>query len=468
MAASLLVIDDDPQICGMLKDTFKAEGYDIFIANSASNGIDIIEKEDPDLIFLDIRMPKDMDGMEALKVIKEGYPHSEVIMITAYGEVGTAIKAMKLGAYDYISKPFEMEEIRVLTKKALESSRLKAEVNFLRIEESRRHFQDIIGESSSIQRIFRLIQKIAHAPTSTLLIQGEPGTGRELVARAIHRESSRRDMPFVSVNCSTLTDDQLEAELFGYEKGAFKDDSKRTRGYFEHAKGGTVFLKDIGDMSRILQAKILRVIEEQKITRIGGIKGIDVDVRIIAATSKNIERAVRSMEFNEELYFRLNIVSIELPPLREREDDVVLLTHYFIREGNRQYKKNIRVISKKVIDIFRNYDWPGNIRELKNVIERIMILNNEEVLHIDHLPGEFLYKQKDQDARILQKRYQDESFRSLRKRTIEEFEMNFVKALLEKNKGDIVQSAVDAKLSVTEFKKLVKKYYISPHDFNDS
>jgi transcriptional regulator with PAS, ATPase and Fis domain len=301
---------------------------------------------------------------------------------------------------------------------------------------------------------------------STVLIQGESGTGKELVARAIHRESARRDHPFISVNCSIFPGNQLEAELFGYEKGTFPDAMERVKGYLEHAQGGTIFLDEIADLNLNLQAKLLRVIQENIFSRMGGVKNISADIRLIAATRKNLENAVRNMEFREDLYFRFNIVRVELPPLRQREDDFITLMHFFIEEGNRQYKKKIKVISKDVIEIFRNYNWPGNVRELKNIIERIMILSDDEVLQTDQLPREFIDKQRDQDAKILISSVGGDSFRSLRKRTIEEFEMSYIQALLRKNKGDIVQSAVDAKLGVTEFKKLVKKYYIAPDDFN--
>ena len=465
MQNSILVIDDDAHICQLLQLTFDKEGYEVFIAHSAEESLLIVEKEDLNLIFLDIRLPE-MDGMEALKIIKERFPNIEVIMITGYGEVKTAIDAMKFGAYDYVSKPFDLEEIRVLADKAIESARLKAEVDFLKVEESRRYFQDLIGESPQMKEVFLLIKKVSRSPTATVLIHGKNGTGKETVARAIHSESDRREFPFIAVNCSAHPQNKLEAELFGYEKDAFPDAVTRKKGYFELARGGTILLNEIGDMSLNLQAKLLRVIQENQITRIGGIRNIGVDIRIIAAMSKSLERAVRNMEFREDLYFRLNVVTVELPPLRHRDNDVILLMHYFIKEGNRQFNKNIRVISKDVIDIFHNYSWLGNVRELKNIIERIMILNDGEILQPDYLPREFLHKHQDGDVKILQTRHEGESFRSLRKRTIEEFEMNFVKALLKKNKGDIVQSSVEAKLGITEFKKLVKKYYIAPLDYD--
>jgi len=388
MPQKILVVDDEQLIRWTLEQHLVKEGYDVATVESAEKGLELINEEAPDLVLLDNRLP-DMSGLELLEKINVQERGLMVIMITAYGMVETAVKAMKLGAYDYISKPFNLEEITFVIKKALEAGSLRKQVTLLR-QQCKGQVDAIIGEGEEMAKVKNLILKIAKSDATTVLIQGESGTGKELVARAIHASSARADKPFMAVNCAALPVTLLESELMGHEKGAFTDAKAAKKGLFELADGGTVFLDEIGDMDLSMQAKLLRVLENKTFKRVGGVKDIKVDVRVISATNQELSRAISEGRFRKDLYYRLQVVPVNLPPLRERGDDVLLLARYYIAYFNQELHKNVRGISKEVEQILLLYPWPGNVRELKNALERAMILDVDTDLLPEHLPQEIL------------------------------------------------------------------------------
>lgn len=390
MSRKILVIDDEKLIRWTLEQHLVKEGYDVVTADSAEKGMLLIAEDEPDLILLDNRLPE-MSGLEMLEKLKAQERGLMVIMITAYGMVETAVKAMKFGAYDYISKPFNLEEITFVINKAMEAGSLRSQVKQLRQEQSAR-IEAIIGECDEMIKIKNLIAKIAKSDATTVLIQGESGTGKELVAKAVHYSSSRSDKPFMAINCAALPVTLLETELMGHEKGAFTDAKAAKKGLFEMADGGTVFLDEIGDMHISMQAKLLRMLEEKTFKRVGGIKDIKVDVRLISATNQELSKAMNEGRFRKDLYYRLQVVPIHLPPLRDRGRDVMLLAQCFVEHFNQECHKNVHHISKEAEHMMISYSWPGNVRELRNVIERAMILDIDREISPEHLSQEMLEK----------------------------------------------------------------------------
>ena len=388
MKPSILIVDDDEVMQQTLSDVLKKKGYEIFSVGGGNGALSIIKKNIIDLVLLDMRLP-DVDGIEVLKKVKELDTEILVIMMTAYSDVQTAVSAMKSGAYHYINKPFELEELKLLIEKGLETKSLINEVRRLH-RQQREEFQNshIHGVSPQIQYVKELIGMISRTHKTSVLIQGESGTGKELAANAIHYNSKRGSKPLMKINCSAIPDSLLESELFGYEKGAFTDAKNTKKGLFELADGGTVFLDEIGDMKPFLQSKILRVLENQTFMRVGGERELKVDVRIIAATNKNLEALVREGLFRKDLYYRLKVMVIEMPPLRDRVEDILLLSNLFIEENNREHNKNIRGFNEEGKKLLTQYHWPGNVRELKNVIERAMILSDQDFITHKQLPFE--------------------------------------------------------------------------------
>lgn len=377
----ILVVDDEVSVQNSLRMIFKND-YQVIIAGNAGEAVVKFKSEDPDLVFLDIIMPG-KDGIDTLREIREFQPFTPVIMLTATRTVRTAVEAMKLGAYDYISKPFDVEELRLAAKKALESRDLKTENIRLQGEvEERYRFDNIIGKSKGMREIFSTIRQISEK-ASTVLIHGESGTGKELVARAIHYNSPRKNKPFVAVNCAAIPETLIESELFGHEKGSFTDAQSRRIGHFELAHQGTLFLDEISELSLSTQAKILRSIQEREFIRVGGTKTISVDVRLIAATNRNLEEQMAKGAFRSDLYYRINVVPIHIPPLRNRKDDIFLLTQHFLEKHAGPGKKHI---TPQAMDVLGAYDWPGNVRELENIIERVVVLSKGEVIAPEDLP----------------------------------------------------------------------------------
>ena len=385
MREPVLIIEDDLNTREGLKTFLEEEGYRITAVEKGEEGIELVKEKSFPVVVTDLKLPG-MDGIEVLREVHRISPNTEVIILTAYGTVENAVEAMKEGAYHYLTKPINLEEFILVIKKALEHYRLKEKVELLEKQlEERYRFENIIGSSRRMREIFQTITQVA--PTrAPVLITGESGTGKELVARAIHRRSDRKDKPFVVIHCGALVSTLLESELFGHEKGAFTGAIESKPGRFELANGGTVFLDEISEIEPSVQVKLLRVLQEQEFERVGGIKTIKVDVRIVSATNVNLEERVKEGKFREDLYYRLKVISIHLPPLRERKEDIPLMVNAFIKEANTLNKKNIRGITSRALSLLMNYHWPGNVRELKNVIESMVILARKDILTVNDVP----------------------------------------------------------------------------------
>ncbi len=380
----ILIVDDEKivreSISLLLQDDYKT-----LLASNVNEALKIYQEEHPHLVLLDIIMPE-IDGLQGLEKLKEIDGSVTVIMVTAVAVVNTAVEAMKKGAYDYIQKPFDAEELKIKIHKAIATKDMVNEVKFLRYEISKKYdFENIIGKSKAIDEVFAKIRQIADTKTN-VLITGESGTGKELIAKAIHYNSSRRGKPFVAINCAAIPETLMESEIFGHEKGAFTDASARKIGQFELANEGTLFLDEIGDLPLLTQAKILRVLQEKEFLRVGGTKTIKVDVRLIAATNKDLVKATKEGRFREDLFYRINVIPVFLPPLRERREDIPPLIEHFINKKSIDNNKAKKSFSQEAMDIMLNYNWPGNIRELENVIERIITLTPDDVIKIEHLP----------------------------------------------------------------------------------
>ncbi|AZO95305.1 sigma-54 dependent transcriptional regulator [Halocella sp. SP3-1] len=387
MDNSILIIDDDAGLRNSLSVFLQKNSFNVYQAAGAKKGINIIKDKDIDLVLLDIRMPK-INGIEALKMIKQINSSLNIIIITGYGSIETAVEAMKEGAFDYITKPFNLKELINKINKALEINYLVVR-NKLESKENniKKNFDNIIGKSESMQKIYNLIKKIAKNNV-TVLILGESGVGKEMIAKAIHNHSSRSDGPFIKVNCAALPESLLESELFGYEKGAFTGANKKKKGMFELANKGTLFLDEIGDMTLATQAKILRVLQEREFRSVGGEKFIKVDVRVLAATNTDLKKAIIENNFREDLYYRLNVIKIKVPPLRERREDIPLLSTYFLKKYSKKHNKIIDVLTPDATHILMCHDWPGNVRELENVIEQAIVLSENNVVTSLDFPSE--------------------------------------------------------------------------------
>jgi DNA-binding NtrC family response regulator len=388
--ARILVLDDEYLIRWTLQKNLEKEGYEVILAETGEEALEKVKEEAPDLALLDIKLPG-MDGYEVLEEALKIDGGIIPIMITAFDEVDKVVKAMRLGAFDYIAKPFDFSKVHLSIQKALEASQLKREVRHLRTEKKNWYGGDhIIAISPEMGRVLQISEKIAQSETATVLIQGESGTGKEVIAHLIHERSRRQNMPFITVNCANFPEQMLENELCGHEKGAFTDAKEVKKGLLEVADKGTLFLDEIGDMDLNLQGKILRLVEQKTFRRIGGLKDIRVDVRIVTATNKDLLKLKEEGKFREDLFYRINVASIRIPPLRERPDDILPLTKYFMQKYDEECHKNVQKISKGVEDFLKNYNWPGNVRELKNVMERAMILVEGDTLLMEHLPIEIL------------------------------------------------------------------------------
>lgn len=381
--AYIHIVDDDPLILESLSEFLELEGYEVSAFTSAEDAQLAIVKDTPDIILLDLRLPG-MDGLEYLGIIKKQYPEIEVIIVTGYADVTTAIQAIKLGARDYIKKPFVLDELGVIIKKAVTEKKKNEQLAYLR-QEKQYEFNEIIAASKSMEKVFEFIRQVSNSPKTSVLICGETGTGKELVARAIHYNSPREKKPFIEINCSALQATLLESELFGYEAGAFTDAKRRKKGLMEIAHGGTFFLDEIADMKIDLQVKLLKVIEEQTFRRLGGTKEIKIDLRIISASSRNLLQCMKEGTFREELYYRLGVAIIELPLLRNRNGDVILLADHFINFYNAEFKRHIKGMNSDVKALLLQHSWPGNVRELRNVIERSVLFEKGENLSLNSM-----------------------------------------------------------------------------------
>jgi two-component system, NtrC family, nitrogen regulation response regulator NtrX len=370
MSASILVVDDEEAIVSSLGSILQDEGYEVAVAKSGVEALKIYTVDPPDLMLLDIWMPE-MDGLETLRRVKELVPTAQVMVMSGHGSIETAVKAIKLGAYDYIEKPLSLENVTLRVKHALEQFRLEEENRSLRTKVQRKF--ELVGQSPAMQQLRQLIDT-AGPTNSRVLVGGENGTGKELVARAIHLQSARADRPFVAVNCAAIPETLIESELFGHEKGSFSGATSMKRGQFEQADGGTLFLDEIGDMSLNTQAKVLRALQEQQFNRVGGTKLLKVDVRVLAASNKDLMKEIEKGTFREDLYYRLNVVPIVVPPLRERREDIPLLIRHFMKLHAEEQGLRMKEVTPEAMAVFQQYEWPGNIRELRNLIERLMIM----------------------------------------------------------------------------------------------
>ena len=381
----ILVVDDDPKILEVIADVLKEGGYAVNTASDGTKAIRSIDAEFYDLVVTDLKMPE-IDGMKVLRHVVDQSPETMCIILTGYGTIESAVEAIKAGAFHYITKPIKSGEILMVVEKALKYKLLERENILLRQQLKKKYrFENFVGDSRPIQEVFELIEKVADTD-STILITGESGTGKELIAKAIHYNSYRRDNLMVIINCGAIPEELLESELFGHERGAFTGAHKSRIGRFELANGGTIFLDEIGDMSPNLQVKLLRVLQEQKFERVGSTRTIGVDIRIIAATNQDLFSAVKTGKFREDLYYRLDVIPIRVPPLRRRKSDIPLLMDFFVKKFGQEKQKHVKGFTSEAMDAVLKYDWPGNVRELENLVERVIILTNGEEIGLDDIP----------------------------------------------------------------------------------
>ena len=444
----ILVVDDDPGV----RESFRLileDHYEVVDVPDGPQALDVLRASQVDLVLLDIRLPE-MDGIEVLERIKALDESLEVILVTAVKTVRTAVAAMKLGAFDYLTKPFEEDELLALCTRALEKRSLVREVAFLRGELARTHdFDEIVGTHAAMQKLYRLVAQVART-TATVLITGESGTGKELIARAVHRQGPRRDTPFVPVNPAAVAETLIESELFGHEKGAFTGAYQRKLGKLELAQGGSLFLDEIGMLKAELQAKLLRVLQEREIERVGGTRAIKIDVRVIAATNVDLKQAVARGAFREDLYYRLNVVPIEVPPLRERIEDLPLLVEHFVRQYGQQFGKRVQGLSPEALTALSEYRWPGNVRELQNVVERCVVLADGPLIGLNDLPLDVLLP----DHRLLVRK----ADRLPLKDATEAFEHQIVLQVLERVKGNQSEAARILGVHRNSLKRLLERW----------
>lgn len=396
----ILIVDDEKSILDLLTVVFKKEGYEVQTSLSAKKALDLIDKDNFSLILTDMKLPQ-LSGMEILQYVKETKPYIPVVMITAYGTIKQAVEALKAGAVDYVVKPFDVEELKIIVAHGLERGKLKQENILLKKQLKEKYsFENIIGKSKKMKEVYSIIEKIADTD-STVLIGGESGTGKELAARAIHLLSHRRESPFVSINCGAVPESLLESELFGHMRGAFTGAVADKKGMFEVAERGVLFLDEVGEMSPMTQVKLLRALQDKKIRRVGGTEEIPVNVRIIAATNQDLKKKIDQEKFREDLFYRLNVISFVMPPLRKRKGDLPLLVSHFIKKYCQEMGRNVKRIAPEVMSVFESYHWPGNVRELENVIERIVAIEERGVITKESLPEEILSPHKKPDTTYL-------------------------------------------------------------------
>src|SRR5438094_3115516 len=387
---NVLVVDDERNIRALVARVLGQDQVEVQGAATGKEGLQMADEVSPDLVLLDLRLP-DMDGMDVLRALRTRYPEVAVIIITGFGQIQSAVEAIKVGATDYLEKPFEhVEKLKLAVARALDEVRAKSEIRRLHgLQEKQYGVDQIIGDSEPTRTLRDLIRKVARSEAQTILIQGDSGTGKELVARGLHYESARRNFPFMEVNCAAITETLFESELFGHEKGAFTDARATKKGLMELADRGTLFLDEVGEMSPNSQAKVLRCLQERMFKRVGGTRDIKVDVRVIAATNRSLETMVKESKFREDLFYRLNVIPITIPPLRERTEDILPLARHFLAEANRTFHKLVRRFAPETEVLLLGYAWPGNVRELKNLVERMVILSTSESIDVHNLPAQF-------------------------------------------------------------------------------
>lgn len=422
---SILIVDDELLTLNNLKKALEKEDYEVLVTNSGETALEMFEKYKPQLVLLDLMLPG-ISGIEVLKRIKDLERETIVIMMSAYEILEKAVESMKLGAYDYLLKPFKIIDLKIAIRRALETLSLRIRVlEHLESERGRYYFGKIVAESSGMKEVIRLAKRVASSGKTTVMLQGESGTGKELLAKAIHYHSPRADEPIVEINCAAIPENLLESELFGYEAGAFTDARKRKIGLLERGDEGTVFFDEIGDMSLNLQAKLLRVLEEETFTRVGGTQAIKINIRVIAATNTDLVKATEKGDFRSDLFYRLNVVPLIIPPLRERKEDILPLALLFIKEFNQELRRSCKGISPDAALAMTSYSWPGNVRELRNIIERTMSLHHEEEIQFSHLPLEIRTYKESAKNTALEKIVSQDSYP-----TLEELERKYIEKVL--------------------------------------
>ncbi len=451
---SIIVVDDEESVLTTFKAIAIKKGYHIELFSDPTDALKSIEKQEPDLCIFDINMP-DIDGLKLLKITKNRYPFTEVIIISGMATVENAVTAIKEGAYDLIQKPFvNLELIISLMERALEKRRLIKELNTLKeLSESEHSYCGIIGRSEKMRKIFNIIETVALSDSS-ILITGESGTGKELVARAIHSRSKRNSNPFVTINCSSITETLFESELFGHIKGSFTNAYDNKKGLLEHANGGTVFLDEAGEIPLSIQPKLLRAIQEREIRRVGSNDTIKIDVRFISATNKDLNQLIKEGKFRDDLYYRLNVIELKIPPLRERKEDILILASHFLKKFSHKLGKDIEGFNPDTVVFLENYEWRGNVRELENAIERAVVMCNNKFITTTDLPDNITSATNNEQGID----HSQERFSDARKRVIETFEKGYFLTLLEKTGGNISKAAEKAGLDRSNLRKMILKY----------
>ncbi len=449
----ILIIDDEAEMLDNCCRILKRSGYHCLVLQESEHFAQVFKEELPDLILTDLRMPK-KDGMSVLKEAKALDPDIIVLFFTAYGTIKSAVEACKLGAFDYIQKPFSAEQLRIAVNRGIHQKRLSDENKYLRSQLKEAYgFNRIIGKSASLQQVLGLVKKVSKTEAN-ILIQGDSGTGKELVARSIHSNSYRCHRRFVPVDCASLPENLLESELFGHEKGAFTDAHATRPGIFEYANGGTLFLDEIGELSITLQSKLLRVLQERKVRRVGGRRFLNIDVRIISASNRDLESAMKEGKFREDLFYRINVISIPLPPLRERKDDVPLLANYYLRHFNIGSKNEVTGISKTAMQLLERYHWPGNVRELQNVMERAVSLTDSKIIVPEDLPEQIRLLEESDSFRCAVK----STYKNAKKDWTDSFEKRYLSALLKRHNGNISKAAREAQINRKTIHRLLKRH----------
>ncbi len=451
----ILLVEDDINTLNGLAEILTEEGFEVTKARNARNGLNEFRKDQFDVVLVDYLLP-DIDGLQLAETLLQDQPETKIIMMTAFGTVKNAVQAMKLGIYDYLTKPIDLDELLIILRRAIQEKRLIDENIDLKSKLSETYrFENIIGVSGKMQEVFRKIRKVASSD-ATVLIRGESGTGKELIARAIHFHSPRSDAPLVEINCASIPETLLESELFGHEKGAFTGAYKQKKGKFEIANGGTLFLDEIGELPLTLQAKLLRVLQDGRFTRVGGVENIEVNVRLIAATNANLEELLEAGKFREDLYYRLNVIPILIPPLRERLEDIGPLTDFFIQKYARKNKKHIKGISQEARYILMNYDWPGNVRELENAIENAVVMAEGDIITPSDLPG-YLQASTSTEGSLMNQLLQNQQGLSYKEK-LEAFEREIIRQALEETGGNKTHAAKKLGFTLRTLRNKVKKY----------
>lgn len=458
---NLLIVDDDPSLVKVFEKMAKEEGWSYLAVSNGDDAIDMFNKYAIEAAVVDISLPG-ANGMQILEYVKNNRISSEIVMMTGVGSVETAVKAIKIGAYDYFTKPFEdINKVINVIAKAIDHHRLVQKIKKLeRIEKDEDSYEGIIGKSRKMRDVFDLIDSVA--PTSaTILILGESGTGKELVAQAIHKRSLRRDKPFVVINCSAMPENLLESELFGHKKGSFTGAVFDKKGLFEEADGGTIFLDEIGEVSMSIQVKLLRVLQEGEIRAVGDTASKHVDVRLVAATNKDLAGLVNEGKFREDLYYRLNVIAVTLPPLRDRADDIPILAYHFLQKYSQKMNKKAATLAPDVMDILQHYEWVGNVRELENVIERSVVLADADTIHVRDLPPKVAGNAvADPGRRVAENDLSTLSYQEAKERAFQSFNKAYITNVMRQAGGNISLASAKAGMDRSNFKKILKKYDI--------